>query len=132
MIVDTSAVLAVLFDEADAGRFGHALAQAESCRMSAANFLEAALVAEGRGGTAAGDDLDLLLETAGVELVAVTEDQARAARRAWRRYGKGRHAAALHFGDCFAYALSQSSGEPLLYKGADFAATDVAAALRTP
>ena len=132
MIVDTSAVLAVLFDEADAGRFGHALAQAESCRMSAANFLEAALVAEGRGETAAGDDLDLLLETAGVELVAVTEDQARAARRAWRRYGKGRHAAALNFGDCFAYALSQSSGEPLLYKGADFAATDVAAALRTP
>jgi len=129
VIVDTSAVLAVLFDEADAGRFGHALAQAESCRMSAANFLEAALVAEGRGETAAGDDLDLLLETAGVELVAVTEDQARAARRAWRRYGKGRHAAALNFGDCFAYALSQSSGEPLLYKGADFAATDVGSVL---
>lgn len=129
MIVDTSAVLAVLFDEADASRYGRAMAQAASCRMSAANFLEAALVAEGRGGTPAGDDLDQLLETACVELVDVTADQARAARRAWRRYGKSRHPAGLNFGDCFAYALSQSSGEPLLYKGDDLAATDVVSAL---
>ena len=129
MIVDKSAVLAVLFDEADASRYGRAMAQAESCRMSAANFLEAALAAEGRGGTPAGDDLDLLLETASVELVEVTADQARTARRAWRRYGKSRQPAGLNFGDCFAYALSQSSGEPLLYKGEDFAATDIASAL---
>ena len=125
MIVDTSAVLAILFDETDAERYGRSLAEAEHCRMSVAGFLEAAMVVEGRGGTAAGDELDRLLETAPIEFVDVTAEHAHAARRAWRRYGKGRHSAGLNFGDCFAYALAEIAQEPLLYKGGDFTATDV-------
>ncbi|WP_420626727.1 type II toxin-antitoxin system VapC family toxin [Candidatus Poriferisodalis sp.] len=125
MIVDTSAVLAILFDETDAERYRRALAQAEHCRMSVASYLEAAMVVEGRGGTAAGDEFDRLLERAPIDLVEVTAEHAHAARRAWRRYGKGRHPAGLNFGDCFAYALAEVAQEPLLFKGDDFTATDV-------
>ena len=93
--------------------------------MSAANFLEAAIVIESRGGPAAGAELDRFLETAGIALVDVSSEQVQAARRAWRRFGKGNHPAGLNFGDCFAYALAKSSGEPLLFKGEDFAQTDI-------
>jgi len=93
--------------------------------MSVANFMEAAFVVEGRAGIAGGHDLDLFLETASIELEPVTVEHARAARRTWRRFGKGNHPAGLNFGDCFAYALAEITGEPLLYKGDDFAITDV-------
>ena len=128
MIVDTSAVLAVLFDEPDAERYVRALAGASRCRMSVVSFLEAAIVLESRAGAAAGPDLDLLLERAPIELEPVTLEHAQAARRAWRRFGRGNHRAALDFGDCFAYALAEATREPLLFKGQDFALTDIDAA----
>ena len=125
MIVDTSAVLAVLFDEPDAERYVRALAGASRCRMSVVSFLEAAIVLESRAGAAAGPNLDLLLERAPIELEPVTPEHAQAARRAWRRFGRGNHRAALNFGDCFAYALAEATREPLLFKGQDFALTDI-------
>ena len=128
MIVDSSAVLAVLFAEPDAARYARAIGRASSCRLSAAAFLETAIVAESRGGAVAGHDLDVFLERAGMELVPVTPDQAQAARQAWRRFGKGNHPAGLNFGDCFSYALAETAREPLLFKGEDFALTDVEAA----
>ena len=95
------------------------------CRMSVANVLEASIVVESRGSEAAAHDLDALLERAEIELVPVTVEHIEAARRAWRRYGKGNHPAALNFGDCFAYALARTTGEPLLFKGGDFSQTDI-------
>ena len=124
MIVDTSAILAVLFNEPDAGHFTRAIAESTLCRMSTANYLEAALVIEGRTGMAGGHELDLFIKRATIELVPVSVEQAQAARLAWRRFGKGNHPAGLNFGDCFAYALAEVTGEPLLYKGEDFALTD--------
>ena len=128
MIVDSSAVLAVLYREPDAERFETAIASVPSSRMSVANALEASIVVEGRGGMAAGHALDLFLKEAMIELAPVTAEQLEAARRAWRRFGKGNHPAALNFGDCFAYALAEVTGEPLLFKSDDFARTDIEAA----
>ena len=128
MIIDTSAILAVLLAEPDAARYEDAIAAAWPRRMSAVALLEAAMVVESRGGAAAGHELDLLLEKAAVELVPVTPEHANDARRAWRRFGKGRHPAALNFGDCLTYALADALGEPLLFKGGDFARTDIEAA----
>ncbi len=128
MIVDTSAVLAVLFRESDAERYDTAIAEASRCGMSMANLLETAIVVESRSGGAAGNELDAFLDEAGIELEPVTLDHVRAARRAWRRFGKGNHPAGLNFGDCFAYALAEVSGEPLLFKGGDFELTDIEAA----
>ncbi len=128
MIADTSAILAILFGEAEAQRCDAAIANAPRCRMSAVSFLEAAIVLESRSGAAAGHDLDAFLEAAEIELVSVTPDQARAARQAWRRFGKGNHPAGLDFGDCFSYALAETAREPLLFKGEDFALTNVEAA----
>ena len=125
MIIDTSAIL---LGEPDAGHYEDAIAAAWPRRMSAVGLLEAAMVVESRGGAAAGHELDVLLEKAAVELVPVTSEQAIAARRAWRRFGKGNHPAGLNFGDCFAYALADTMGEPLLFKGGDFTRTDIAAA----
>ena len=96
--------------------------------MSMANLLEAAIVVESRSGGAAGNELDAFLDEAGIELEPVTLDHVRAARRAWRRFGKGNHPAGLNLGDCFAYALAEVSGEPLLFKGGDFELTDIEAA----
>ena len=129
MIADSSALLAVLNRESDADLFQDAILTASSCRMSVANLLEASIVVEGRGGAEAGHELDTFLERAEIELSPVTAEQLAAARQAWRRFGKGRHPAALNFGDCFAYALAQVTGEPLLYKGDDFARTDIPTAL---
>ena len=125
MIVDTSAVMTILFGEIGAERFDQTIAEAPRCRMSVANFLEAAIVLESRSGTAAGHELDVFMEEAGIELEPVALGQAQAARRAWRRFGKGNHPAGLNFGDCFAYALAEATGEPLLFKGQDFALTDI-------
>ena len=128
MIVDSSAVLAILFNEPDARRHAGAIMAASPCRMSVANVLEASIVVERRGGAAAAHELDTLLERAEVELVPVTIEHLEAARRAWRRFGKGNHPAALNFGDCFAYALASTTREPLLFKGEDFSRTDIDAA----
>ena len=128
MIVDTSAVITVLFGESGAERYDTAIAEARRCRMSVVNYLEAAIVLESRSGAAAGHELDAFLKEAEIELEAVTAEQAQAARRAWRRFGKGNHPAGLNFGDCLAYALAEATGEPLLFKGGDFALTDVESA----
>ena len=128
MIVDSSAVLALLFREPDAERYERALAAAPACRMSLANVFEASIVWEGRGDAAAGHQFDLFMEQVGIESVPVTAAHVAAARQAWRRFGKGNHPAALNFGDCFAYALAAATGEPLLFKGGDFALTDIEAA----
>ena len=127
MIVDTSAVLAVLFGEADAERYARAILTASPCRMSIANLLEASIVVGGRG-HATDAELDSFVEEAEIELSPVTREQVEAARQAWRRFGKGNHEAALNFGDCFAYALATVTGEPLLFKGDDFRHTDIEAA----
>lgn len=126
MTLDTSAVLAILQDEPERAEFVALIEQAPRRLISAASVLEAAMVLEGRRGDDAGADLDLFLRRGGVEVVPFDEEQLSWARRAFRVYGKGRHAAGLNFGDCAAYALAQCSGEPLLFKGADFSATDVA------
>ena len=128
MIIDTSAVLAVLLAEPDAEHYEKTIAHTLPRQMSAVGLLEAAIVLESRGGMAAADELDLFLQAAEIELVAVTAEQAQAARRAWRRFGKGNHPAGLNFGDCFAYALAETNNEPLLFKGEDFARTDIEAA----
>lgn len=128
MIVDTSAIVAILFEESEAERYHQAIVQAPHSRMSVANFLEAVMVLEGRSGLAAGRILDTYLQQARIVLEPVTVEQAHAARQAWRRYGRGNHPAALNYGDCFAYALAEVTREPLLFKGGDFVLTDVAVA----
>ena len=125
MIVDSSAVVAILNREPDAEYYEMAIASAPTCRMSIANALEVSIVVEGRGGAAAGHELDLFLEAARITLAPVTAEHFKAARSAWRRFGKGNHQAALNFGDCFAYALAKATGEPLLFKGGDFIHTDI-------
>ena len=123
MIIDTSAILAVLLGEPDAKRYEDAIAAAWPRRMSVVALLEAAMVVESRGGVTAGHELDVAAGKAAVELVPVTSEHANAARRAWRRFGKGNHPAALNFGDCFAYALADTT-----VQGDDFVSTDVEAA----
>jgi ribonuclease VapC len=126
MTLDTSAVLAILQDEAERTEFVSLIEQSSRCLISAVSVLEAAMVLEGRRGDDAGSDLDMFLHRASVETVAFDEEQLMVARTAFRRFGRGRHAAGLNFGDCASYALAQWSGEPLLFKGSDFSATDVA------
>ncbi len=129
MVIDTSAVVAILRQESGAESLLRRLTAAGSRRISAASLLETAIVLEGKSGERGGEQLDLFLARAQIEVAPVTFEQVRIARRAWRRYGKGSgHAAQLNFGDCFSYALARSLGEELLYKGADFAHTDVARA----
>ena len=125
MVIDTSALLAILLDETERRSFNRSIAAASSRVMSTATFVEASIVIESRFGSEGLRDLDLFVERAGIELVAVDENQARVARRAFSRFGKGRHPAGLNYGDCFAYSLATVLGEPLLYKGNDFAQTDV-------
>lgn len=125
MVVDTSALLAILFDEAEGRTFADALEAASVRALSVVSFVEASMVVEVRVGAAGVRLLDELIEAAGLELVAVDVAQARAARSAFERFGKGRHVAALNFGDCFSYALARTLDEPLLFKGDDFARTDV-------
>jgi ribonuclease VapC len=127
MVLASSAVLAVLFDEPERRSFTRAIEHDPQRMMSAANVLESGLLVEARRGEAAGRELDLLLHRASVRIVPVDADQVEIARAAWRRFGKGRHPAALNFGDCFAYALAKSHDEPLLFKGGDFARTDLTA-----
>lgn len=126
MVVDTSALVALLGMEAEAARLA-AVIEADATRLiSAASVVEAALVIESRYGPDGGRELDLLIAKAGLSVEPVTAQQVEIAREAWRRFGKGRHAAGLNFGDCFSYALARVTGEPLLFKGTDFPQTDVA------
>lgn len=127
MVIDTSVLAAIAFNEPEAAAFRECLADDPVRLISAATVLEAAMVIETRLGEAAGADLDLWLYKADVEIVPVTAEHADRARRAWRRYGKGRHPASLNYGDCFSYALAALTGEPLLYKGNDFSQTDIEA-----
>jgi ribonuclease VapC len=125
MVIDTSALIAFLEDEPEASRIATALTSGAALRVSTATVLEAGIVVEARRGEHGGRELDLLLHRLGVEQVPVTAEQVELARSAWRQYGKGRHRAALNYGDCFAYALAASLGEPLLFVGNDFSRTEI-------
>ena len=132
MVIDTSAIVAVLLNEANADGIARAIESGSPRLLSAANLLEASIVIESRKGEAGGRELDLLLYRAAIEVVAVDQDQAEIARFAWRRFGRGRHPAGLNYGDCFAYALAKIRRLPLLFQGDDFSQTDIASAPRTP
>jgi ribonuclease VapC len=129
MVIDSSAVLAILLAEPEQERFLQAIGAAPVRLISSVNALESSMVIENRKGKTGGRELDLLLHRSGVEVVASTAEHYEVARDAWRRFGKGNHPASLNIGDCFAYALSQVSGEPLLFKGNGFPKTDVTPAL---
>jgi ribonuclease VapC len=127
VIVDSSAILAILFNEPDAEVYATAIASASSCRISAANYVEAAVVVDSQSPAMGARQFDAFMRRAGIVIEPVTEEQALLARQAYADFGKGRHPAGLNFGDCFSYALAMSSGEPLLFKGNDFSQTDVQA-----
>ncbi len=129
MVVDSSAIIAILKQEPDAQRFALALAYAPDRWMSAVSLVEAALVIEGRFGGRGARELDTLIARSRIQFVAFDGEQAALAREAFRRFGRGRHPAGLNFGDCLAYALAKHLDEPLLFKGDDFAKTDVVPAL---
>jgi ribonuclease VapC len=125
MVLDTSALLALLLDEPEAEGFRAAVEEDTTRLVSAATLLETALVIEARKGEPGGRELDSLIHKADVVVVPVDAEHVTEARRAYRRFGKGRHAAGLNFGDLFAYSLARTSGEPLLFKGDDFTKTDI-------
>ena len=125
MVIDTSAILALLSLEPEAARLASAIEADATRLLSAATLLEVAIVIESRFGSAGGRELDYLVVRAAIQAEPVTVEHAELARDAWRRFGKGRHPANLNYGDCFSYALARASGEPLLYKGNDFAQTDI-------
>lgn len=129
MTLDTSALVAVLFGEPEADAFTRLIHDAERCLISAGNFLELSIVIERQAGPEAARQCDMFFRRAGIIIEPFTVEQAHIARQAFHDFGKGRHGAGLNFGDCFAYALSKVTGEPLLYKGNDFRKTDVAGAL---
>ena len=128
MIVDSSAILAILFNEDDAESYARAITDADACRISAANFVEVAIVVEAQTKATGSRQFDAFFRRAGIIIEPVTEEQAYIARQAYTDFGKGRHKAGLNFGDCFAYALAKATGEPLLFKGEDFRKTDIASA----
>ena len=125
MVLDTSAIIAILEGESEAPRLVASLETADGIWVSAATVVEAGIVVEARRGEFGARELDLLLHRSRVDVVSVTAEHAELAREAYRRFGKGRHAAALNFGDCFAYAVAVALEEPLLFVGADFTKTDV-------
>ena len=125
MIIDTSALVAILDQEPEADRIVRTVASASERTLSAANLVEAGIVMQARRGDDGARDLDLLLAKLRVDIAAVTASQADIARKAFRRYGRARHPANLNFGDCFAYALAKDKSAPLLFKGNDFGQTDV-------
>ncbi len=125
MVIDSSALVAVLLEEPEHERMKKAIAADGRRLVSAASVLETAIVLEARSGEHASRQLDLLLRGLAATIVAVDADQANESRAAWERFGKGRHPASLDFGDCFVYALAKTSREPLLFKGDDFSKTDL-------
>ena len=128
MILDTSAIVAILWDEPERSAFTDAIARAGTCHMSAATFVEASIVIETSRGYEGLRDFDLFVAAVGIQLVPVDAEQAQIAREAFRKYGKSRHPAGLNYGDCFSYALARASGLPLLFKGSDFSQTDIESA----
>lgn len=129
MVIDASVLVAILTDEPDAPRYEEAIERDLTRLVSSATVLETSMVIESRVGEPGGRELDLLIHRARIAVIPFDEEQLALARDAFRRYGRGRHPAALNFGDCFSYALSIARGEPLLYKGNDFAQTDVTSAI---
>jgi ribonuclease VapC len=130
VIIDTSAVIAILRDEPEAAACARAIETASRRRISAANFVEAAVVIDGSRDPVASRRFDDFVKAADLVIEPVTEAHARIAREAYRDFGRGSgHPARLNFGDCFAYALARATGEPLLFKGADFTYTDVRSVL---
>jgi ribonuclease VapC len=125
MVIDASAIGAILFNEPEAAAFEQKIADDPIRLLSAATLVEATIIIESRLGGAGSREFELWLVRAGVEVVAVDAEQADIACRGWRRFGKGRHPASLNYGDCFTYALAVARDEPLLFKGDDFATTDV-------
>lgn len=131
MILDTSSIVAILAEEPDSDRYIDAISHARRgrCRISAANFVELSIVIEGQFGPDVLQQCDALFRRVAIVIEPVTVEQAHAARQAFHDFGEGRHPAGLNYGDCFAYALAKTTGEPLLYKGNDFAKTDIVSAL---
>ena len=129
MILDTSALAAILFGEPEAALFTQLIHAADRCLISAGNFLELSIVLEVQIGPNAGRQCDVFFSRAGIIIEPFTVEQAHLARQAFLDFGKGRHAAGLNFGDCFSYALAKITGEPLLFKGQDFKKTDITSAL---
>ena len=125
MVIDTSAILAILNDEPERRVFNEAIEQAETCLISAVSHVEASIVLEARKGYEGVRDFDLFVTRAGITLAEEDAEQAEIARTAFRKFGKGRHIAKLNFRDCFSYALSKVTGLPLLFKGTDFSQTDI-------
>jgi ribonuclease VapC len=125
VIVDASALLAILFQEPEAALFATALAQADAPRMSAINYLEVAIRIDGHNSIVAVQAFEAFMELSAITIEPVSLSQMRMARRAYAQYGKGRHPAGLNFGDVFAYALAKERDAPLLFKGNDFIHTDV-------
>ena len=125
MVVDTSALIAILFGEPETESFVQALVNDPKKMISAFNILETAIVVEAKKGEAGGRELDLLVHRARIEIIPLNGDQVELALAAWRKYGRGNHPAGLNIGDCCAYALAKYSGEPLLLKGRDFSQTDI-------
>jgi ribonuclease VapC len=125
MVLDTSALLAILLDEPERRAFTEAIEATEGRFVSAANFVEVSMILESRHGAEGVRALDRLLAAAHIEIAPVDQLQGLAAREAFRQFGKGRHPAGLNYGDCFSYALAKCRGEPLLFKGGDFTQTDV-------
>lgn len=129
MIIDTSAVLAILFAEDDAACYASAIAGAEVRLMSAVNYVEAGVVIDNQASGNGGRQFDAFMARADIVVEAVTREHAEIARQAYLDFGKGHHPARLNFGDCFAYALARATGLPLLFKGEDFRKTDLTTAL---
>jgi ribonuclease VapC len=129
MVVDTSALVAILLGEPDAEGFAHALADAPVRLLSAVSRVELSCIVEGRKGETGRADVEVLLRDGGFDIVSVTPQQAEIAVEAFRRFGRGRHRARLNIGDCFAYALATATGHTLLFKGDDFSHTDIRPAL---
>ena len=125
MVIDSSALVAILEDEPERAAFTDKIVADPIRLLSAANYLETAIVIDDRFGTRGERELRLFMLEAGITVVPVTVEHAELARAACRRFGRGYHPARLNFGDCFAYALAQDSGEPLLFKGRDFSQTDL-------
>jgi ribonuclease VapC len=128
MVVDSSALIAILREEADCATLTAKIAQAERCLISAVTLLETSIVAASRRGLVSWARLDALMKESGIEVIPLDEAQQGVARDAFLRFGRGRHPAALNICDCAAYALAKQRGLPLLFKGNDFAKTDVIAA----
>jgi ribonuclease VapC len=127
-MIDSSAILAIAFQEPEAERMATAIAAASTRKMCTVNWLETLMVVEGRYGPESADDTLLLLQELGVEPISFDRNQMVEARTAWRRFGKGHHPASLNLGDCCAYAAAVTTAEPLLFKGNDFPQTDISRA----